>query len=313
MAPTTETTFSLFLLQTGRAYPAIREQALELESCGYDGLWLVDHFWGAGSPDENFLEGWTTLSALAEATERLRLGLLVNCNSYRPPALLAKMAASLDTISGGRCELGLGAGWMEEEYKAYGYPFPPIAERLAQLEEGLEVITRLFGDQRANFDGHYYQLNDAPMAPKPLQTPLPITLGGAGERVLLRLAARFANRWNCPMNSAAEIPRLRQVLDQHCQEVGRDPSEIVTSEQTVVVIGRDAADYRHKRQLAEERIGNFADLDTVAVAGTPDQVIAGLKAKQAAGVRDFAILFGDLGEADTLRVFAAEVIPALRS
>jgi F420-dependent oxidoreductase-like protein len=313
MSQSRATSFSLFLMQTGMSYEAVRSHARGLEEYGYDGLWLIDHFWGAGSPDSDFLEGWTTIAALAEATQKLRLGLLVSCNSFRPPALVAKMAATLDTISSGRCELGLGAGWMEEEYRAYGYDFPPIAERLAQLEESLEVITRLFTESRASFDGSHYQLTEAPFAPKPLQQPLPITVGGAGEKVLLRLAARFAQRWNCPMNSAHEIPRLRGVLDAHCEQISRDPESIITSEQTVVIIGRDQAHYRAKRELAEEKLGSFADLETIAVAGTPDQVIASLKAKQASGVSDFAILFGDFGMDDTLELFAREVIPALQS
>jgi F420-dependent oxidoreductase-like protein len=306
-------TFSLFLPQAGMSYAQIRDRAQTLERLGYDGLWLVDHFWAGGAPDLDFVEGWTALAALAEATQRLRLGLLVTCNSYRHPGLVAKMAATVDQVSGGRAELGMGAGWMESEYRAYGYDFPPIPQRLAQLGEGLEVITRLFGGGRTDFQGDHYRIQDAPFAPVPVQSPLPITIGGAGEKVLLKLVAKYAQRWNCPMNAAPEIPRLREVLADHCAKIGRDPAEIITSEQTVVVLGKDRKEYEAKRELAELLVGGFADLNTVAVAGTPDDVIAGLRAKiQDKGVQDFAILFGDFGMDDTLELFAEKVMPALR-
>src|SRR3954453_8960663 len=136
-------TFSLFLPQAGFSHAMLRDRARMLEQLGFDGLWLVDHFWARGLPDLEFVEGWTTLAALPEATIQLRLGLMVTCNSYRNPALLAKMVATVDQISGGRIELGLGAGWMDEEYRAYGYDFPPVGTRLAQLEEGLEITTRM--------------------------------------------------------------------------------------------------------------------------------------------------------------------------
>src|SRR3569832_840320 len=162
-------TFSLFLPQAGFSWPMLRERARLLEALGYDGLWLVDHFWANGMPDLDFLEGWTTLGALAAATTKLRLGLMVTCNSYRNPALLAKMVASVDQVSGGRIELGLGAGWMDSEYKAYGYDFPSMGERLAQLEEGLEIVTRMLREPRTTFAGRHYRVEDAPNNPKPAQ------------------------------------------------------------------------------------------------------------------------------------------------
>jgi F420-dependent oxidoreductase-like protein len=310
---TTPLTFSLFLPQAGATYASLREKALLLERLGYDGLWLVDHFWAGGAPDLDFIEGWTAVAGLAEATERLRLGLLVTCNSYRHPGVVAKMAATVDHISGGRAELGMGAGWMESEYRAYGYDFPSMGVRLAQLGEGLEVIEALFAGGRANFDGQYYRITDAPFAPLPVQKPLPITIGGAGEKVLLRLVARHAQRWNCPMNSAHEIPRLREILARHCEDFGRDPAGIVTSEQTVVVLGKDGRDYEGKRKIADMLVGGFAELDKVGVLGTPDDVAATLQAKiDTKGVRDFALLFGDFGMDDTLALFAEEVMPRLK-
>jgi F420-dependent oxidoreductase-like protein len=304
-------TFSLFLPQAGLSWPMLRERALLLEELGYDGLWLVDHFWANNMPDLDFLEGWTTLAALAEATSKLRLGLMVTCNSYRNPALLAKMAATVDNVSGGRLELGLGAGWMDSEYKAYGYDFPPIATRLAQLEEGLAIVTRMLAENRATFSGAHYRIEDAPNNPKPVQSPLPITIGGAGEKKLLRLVARHAQRWNCPMNSADDVERLRGVLAAHCRDEGRNVDDIIVSEQTLVVIGADEAAFQSKLAMARAVLGGFADIDRQAVAGTPGRVIEGLRAKMARGVTDFAVMFGDLGQDDSLTLFAREVMPAL--
>jgi len=305
-------TFSLFLPQAGLSWDALREKALLVETLGFDGLWLVDHFWAGGMPDLDFLEGWTSLAGLAEATTTLRLGLMVSCNSYRNPALLAKMVATVDQISGGRVELGMGAGWMDVEYQAYGYDFPTVRTRLAQLEEGLEIVTRMLRDSRATYKGNFYRVEDAPNQPKAVQPRLPITIGGAGEKILLDLVARFADRWNCPMNSAHEIERLREVLAAHCGRTGRNADEIIVSEQTLVVLGADEEAFEAKLAMAKAVLGHFADIDKVAVAGTPERVIAGLKAKMDRGVSDFAILFGDLAMPESLELFAREVVPALR-
>ena len=311
-SPSRAATFSLFLPQAGFPHSMLRERARLLEELGYDGLWLVDHFWARGLPDLEFVEGWTTLAALAEATSKLRLGLMVTCNSYRNPALLAKMVATVDQISRGRIELGMGAGWMDEEYRAYGYDFPSMGTRLAQLEEGLEIVTRMLSERRTTFEGKHYRVVDAPNAPKPAQKSVPITIGGAGEKKLLRLVARFASRWNCPMSNGDDVERLRGVLAGHCRDVGRNVDDIVVSEQTMVVVGATEAEFDAKFETAKVMLGGFADVAAVAVAGTPERVIAGLRAKMDRGVTDFAVMFGDLGLDDTLRLFAREVMPALR-
>jgi alkanesulfonate monooxygenase SsuD/methylene tetrahydromethanopterin reductase-like flavin-dependent oxidoreductase (luciferase family) len=173
-------TVSLFLPQAALGYSMLRERAQLLERLGYDALWIADHMWARGAPDLDFLEGWTAVAGLAEATKRLRLGVLVTCNSYRNPGILAKVATTADHVSGGRVELGLGAGWMEEEYRAYGLEFPPVRTRLAQLEESLEIIASLFTKHRTSLEGRHYHFNNAPFEPKPLQTPMPITLAAPG-------------------------------------------------------------------------------------------------------------------------------------
>ncbi len=303
----------LFFPQVATDFDGLLARALACEESGWHSIWLADHMWARGMPDLDHLEIWVALSALAARTTSLRLGSLVLCNSYRNPALVAKMAASLDQISGGRLELGIGAGWMEEEYKGYGYNFPPIRVRIEQLEEGLEVVRRLFSEARATFQGKYYALDDAPNNPKPRQRPgPPITIGGAGERKLLRLVARYADRWNCPMNAAAEIGHKLEVLRSHCADVGRDPATITVSEQVIVVLGKDQADFEQRWAMAKAFLGGFADLDAVAVRGVPEQVIDGLRAKIATGVRLFTIMFGDLAPVETIRLFGSTVLPALR-
>ena len=302
----------VFLPQVGLDFAALSERAQVCEQAGYHSLWLADHMWARGMPDVDYLESWTALTALAMRTTHLRLGTLVLCNSYRNPALVAKMAATFDRISGGRLELGIGAGWMDEEYRGYGYHFPTARVRIEQLEEGLEVMRRLFSEARSTFQGKYYALDDAPNNPKALQAPAPpITIGGAGERLLLKVVAKYADRWNCPMNAAHDLPNKLEVLRSHCAEVGRDPDDITVSEQVIVVVGADDTDFKNRWAMAKQQLGGFADLDAVAVRGTPDAVIDGLREKAARGVRLFTIMFGDLAPTETLRLFGERVLPAL--
>ncbi len=171
------------------------------------------------------LECWTVLAAFASRVPRLAIGSLVCGNTYRHPYVLAKLAATVDQISGGRLVLGLGAGWQQNEHLAYGYGFPPIRERLARLDEACHVVRSLFENERSDFDGRYYALRGAVLEPKPLQRRLPLLIGGGGERVTLRIAARHADLWNC-WGTPATIRAKGAVLDRHCAELGRDPEEI---------------------------------------------------------------------------------------
>ena len=207
----------VFTPQVGASYASFRERVRSAENAGFDGFLVVDHMWGRGAPDVPCLEGWSLLAALAEATTRIRLGVLVTCNSYRNPGMLAKAAATVDHVSGGRVELGMGAGWMDEEYRAYGFEFPDVPTRLAQLGEALEVVTGLFTRHRTTVEGRHYRFTEAPFEPKPLQRPLPITIGGAGPKVLMRLVARYAQRWNCPMPAAG---RLEEHLTALARQTG---------------------------------------------------------------------------------------------
>lgn len=305
--------FGLFFPQVGLPFPVIRERAQLADRLGYDSILFVDHMWSRGMPDLDQLEAWTVMTATAALTERIRIGALVLCNSYRNPALLAKMAASLDAVSNGRLLLGIGAGWMDEEYRGYGYPFPSARIRIEQLEEGLEVIKRLFTQPRSTFQGKYYALADAVNRPAPVQRPHPpILIGGAGERLLLKVVARHADIWNCPNNYATALPQRLAVLREHCASVGRDPDEIEVSEQCVIVIGRDEKDFSQRWNTAQQMLGSVFDLEKTAFRGTPDQVVEQLQKRREQGVTFFTFLLGDFHAPESLELFAEKVVPAFR-
>jgi F420-dependent oxidoreductase-like protein len=197
----------------------------------FESGWTFDHFYPIrGDSSGPCLEGWVTLTALAQATTRLRLGNLVSGIHYRHPALLANMAATLDIISGGRLELGIGAGWNEEESGAYGMELGTPGERSDRFEEACQVLIGLLTQETTTFDGTYYQLRDARCEPKPVQAPHPpIAIGGSGEKRTLRTTARFAQHWNFTGGTPDEFAHKRDVLHRHCADVGRDPAEITLS------------------------------------------------------------------------------------
>lgn len=303
--------FGLFAPQVGVPFSLIKERAQLADRLGYHSIWFVDHMWSRGMPDLDHLDAWTVMAATAAVTERLGIGTLVLCNSYRNPALLAKMASSLDNVSNGRFLLGLGAGWMDEEYRAYGYPFPSARVRIEQLEEALAIIKLLFKEPKASFQGKYYSVSDAVNNPKPVQQPHPpILIGGAGEKRLLRLVAEHADIWNCPNNVALELEHKLEVLKQHCNAFSRDPATIEVSEQTIVVLGRNEKDLKSKLQFAKRALGAVFDIDKTALRGTPDQLIEAIHARSRQGVTFFTMMFGDLNQPETLELFAEKVAPA---
>ena len=208
----------------------------------FESGWTFDHFYPIFSDSSGpCLEGWTTLTALAQATKRLRLGTLVTGVHYRHPAVLANMAAALDIISNGRLELGIGAGWNEEESGAYGIELGSIKERFDRFEEACEVIVSLLTQERTTFKGQHYELTEAMCNPKGIQRPHPpICIGGSGEKRTLRTAARFAQHWNFTGGTPAEFARKRDILHAHCADIGRDPAEITLSSH-VRFDGHDAA------------------------------------------------------------------------
>lgn len=198
----------------------------------FESAWNFDHFYPimGADPHGPCLEGWTMLAAMAQATRRLRLGVLVTGVVYRHPAVLANMAAAVDIISGGRLELGVGAGWNEQECAAYGIELGTLTERFDRFDEACEVLVSLLSDTRTDFSGRYFRLSDARCEPKPVQRPHPpICIGGTGEKRTLRTAARFAQHWNFPAGPVESWQAKRDVLHRHCTDIGRDPADITTS------------------------------------------------------------------------------------
>ncbi|MGH7934857.1 MAG: TIGR03560 family F420-dependent LLM class oxidoreductase [Candidatus Binataceae bacterium] len=297
--------FGLFSPQAGMSFKTVLDRANHLEKLGYHSIWLVDHFWNRGVPEADVLECTATMSALAAATEKIRIGSLVLCNSFRNPGLLAKNLTTIDNISNGRLEVGLGAGWMDEEYRGYGYEFPTIGARLRQLEEGLQVLKLLFTEKKATFEGRYYKLADAFNNPKPVQKPHPpITIGGSGEKVMLRIVAKYADRWNCPAGYRSFDQKFN-VLKEHCKAADRDVNTINISEQLLVCIGTTEAEVEEKWKLSQR-----LPFWRTGIKGTPTQVIEQLRERVRKGITFFTVIFGDFGPPRTLELFAREVMPA---
>ena len=216
------------------SFQEVVELSQHAEQTGWDGLWIADHLMNNTPSGEGLIgECWTVTAALAALVPRVRLGTIVVGNTLRHPAIHAKMAAQVDVISGGRFILGLGAGWQENEHKAYGIPYYTLGERSGRLEEAAAVITSLFRNERTTFNGKYYQLDNAPFSPPPVQQPLPLLIGGVGEQRTLRTVARYAQEWNAQVPPDVFKHKL-EVLKKHCADAGRDPSEIHVSVQTLV-------------------------------------------------------------------------------
>ncbi len=300
--------FALFSPQAGQSTKALFDRANLCEKLGYHSIWLVDHFWTRGMPDLDHVEALTMMAALAARTEKIRIGTLVLCNSYRNPALLAKSLTTIDHISNGRLEVGIGAGWMDEEYRAYGYEFPETPVRLKQLQEGLEILKAMLGpDKKPSFKGKYYSIEGAANNPKPIQKPVPITIGGSGEKVMLRLVAKYADRWNCPAGYQSFEHKFN-VLKEHAKKVGRNLDEINISEQLLVCIGNNDAEVEQK-WAAAQRMKPFS---ITGIKGTPKQLIEELKNRVKMGITTFTIFFSDMAPPATLELFAKEVMPAFK-
>jgi F420-dependent oxidoreductase-like protein len=266
--------------------------ARQAERLGFESIWLFDHFHTVPKPtDEITFESWVSLSALAAHTQRVRLGHVVICNGFRNPALTAKMAGTLDMVSGGRFELGIGAGWKRDEWEAYGYGFPDTRTRLRMLEDGLEVITRMLGGERhehATFDGQHARVRGAINLPRGLQEPrIPIMVGGNGPNVTWRLAARFADELNLDALSPQELREALPVIRSRCAEIDRDPASLRIS--LHAWWGDD--DWREAGDRRIAYLGELADLGVYRVMGllqdtaTADEALEGLaEDARAAGI-----------------------------
>lgn len=286
-------------------FPDLVELLLHAEQTGWDGAWYADHFMPDGENTTTpWSEAWTTLAALAARVPRIRLGTLVTGNSYRHPAVLAKMAATVDHISEGRLVLGLGSGWQENEHRAYGIPFHTTGGRLARLEEACQVIQGLFANEKTTFQGKFYQLEDAPLEPKPVQARLPLLIGGGGEKVTMRIAARYADEWNVWGN----VETLRHkigVLEGHCADLGRDPKTLRRSAVALLFLSDDEAFLGKLRGGMAKR---------PMIVGTPAEVRGIVRDYQQAGVDELVIPDFNLGDRkrETLERFQSEVASEFR-
>ncbi len=306
--------FGIHLIQQNIAIAECRRLWRWADNAGFDWFDVSDHFYESPMTEKQgpYLECLACLAALACDTERMRIGTVVLAMDYRHPAVLANALAAIDQLSDGRLEVGLGAGWNQQEYAAYGIPFQPIGRRLDVLEEGLQVVRLLFTEQRANFDGRFFQLRDALCEPKPLQPRVPIWIGGNGERRTLRLVAQYADGWNSPYVAAEQWTRLSGVLDRHCEDVGRDPSQI---QRDVNLSFHLAASESHRARADAHFVEVFGAAGDAfrtrgAVTGTPPEAIDALAPYAAAGVDRINIALRPPLDWDALQAWSEEIIPA---
>jgi F420-dependent oxidoreductase-like protein len=289
--------------------------AAAAEDAGIEALFRSDHYLSLEAPHERAsLDAWTTLAGLAAATSRIRLGTLVSPATFRHPSVLAKAVVTVDHISGGRIELGLGAGWMEREHRAYGFDFPPASERVARFAEQLEIVHRVWTEDAPSFRGRYYTLEECPGLPKPVQrTHPPILVGGSALPGTARPAARFADEYNTFSASPEEAARRRQRLDEACAAEGRDPATLPLSVMAGFLIGESDADVRERaRQLGGDGHDDvLARYRESGVAGTPDQILERLAEYEQAGVERVMLQHVLHDDLDAIAVLGREVLPAL--
>ncbi len=297
--------------QFGATYEQQVRMAQAAEAAGFDAFFRSDHFLtmgGDGLPGPT--DSWITLGAIARETERIRLGTLVTSASFRPPGLLAVQVAQVDAMSGGRVELGLGAGWYDAEHTAYGFPFPPLGERFERLEEQYAILTGLWGTpvgETFSFDGRHYHVKDSPALPKPVQQPHPpLIVGGGGARRTPRLAATFAAEFNLPFSSVADTDAQYDRVRAACRDRGRDPGTLRLSAAQTVCCGADEAEVRRRAA----NIDRSADeLRAHGVAGTPDEVVARLLAFAEIGAQTMYLQVLDLDDLDHIELLSKEVLP----
>ena len=320
--------FDLVGIDPARQWGVMHDLAQAAEAGPWESLWVYDHFHTTPVPsDEATHEAWTLMAALAASTKRIRLGQMCTCNGYRNPAYLAKVASTVDSISGGRTEVGIGAGWYEHEFRAYGYGFPDAPERLRMLREGVEIMHQAWTTGRATLDGEFYQAEGAIVQPRPLQDGgIPIWVAGGGEKVTLKIAAQYAQYTNFN-GGAEEFARKSEVLRRHCEKLGRDFDSITRSSNFNTIVGVDSADV-HRRvdayearlaeSLGEKKATEIASQyrgvpSKEGMAGTPEEIIEVLREREALGLGYSIHYFPESAyDRSGVELFEKQVIPALR-
>jgi len=287
--------------QFGFEFEDVLAIANDAEAAGFTRLWVSDHlFLGKDAVNVDCLEAWTLLAVLAMRTDRIRIGPMVTSQSYRNPALLAKIAAGVDVMSGGRLDFGLGAGWKEIEYRAYGYEFPDAPTRVTQLIETLEICTRMWREDRATYHGKYYRIEDALCSPKPVQRPLPIWIGGSKPRVM-RVAAKYGDAFNITVSASApaELPDRLRELDDACRSVNRDPKTLLRSAFLIACVAtrQDRSDALLDQLAARaktDRTGFLASRPGL-IFGTPEVAIEKLRTYASLGIGHVNVMFQPYG------------------
>lgn len=285
------------------AYETMTRVAQLAEEVGFDSIWLYDHFHTVPNPTQELtFECWTSTAALARDTKRVRIGQMVTCNGYRNPALLAKMASTVDVLSHGRLDFGIGAGWYEHEYRAYGYNYPDGPERLRYLREALQIIRQMWSEEEAHFAGTYYQINGAINQPKGAQKPhIPLLVGGAGEKVTLKLVAQYADACNINNHDNAGLVRKLELLRGHCERVGRDYNEIRRTVEYSVALDRT-------EEGAEQKARQRHIKPDTGLVGTPSAIRQRLHELEDAGAQEVIVYLQDAAQLDSVRLFGEECI-----
>jgi F420-dependent oxidoreductase-like protein len=306
-----------FGIQTGPqhvTWPEVLNIWQVADGLKFDTAWTFDHFFPIMSdPKGSQLEGWITLTALAQKTQHVRVGTLVTGITYRAPAVLAKMGATLDVITGGRLEMGLGAAWFHQEHEALGIPFPPAAERIKRLGEACEVIKRMWTEEAATWKGQYYEIKEAYCNPKPVQKPHPpILIGGAGEQLTLKMVARYADAWNA-FGSLDVFKHKIEVLASHCRDIGRDPDTIEKSVSLPPVLSKDRSKLDAMlADMASRRAMTIDEAKANMLWGTPDDAIRKIEAFRDMGVTHIILSLRAPYDPAQLELFVREVLPAVR-
>lgn len=307
--------------QEGLNWQNLRALTGRVEALGFESFWRSDHFFSlSASAARDSLETWVSLTLIARETTRLRFGPLVCSMTFRHPALLARMAAGVDTLSGGRLELGVGAGWNTQEHQAFGIQFPSLRTRMDRLDEGIEVIRALWQQDVARFEGREFQLRDAALNPKPTQRPgPPLIVGGSGERRTLRAVARYADEWNATSMGREAYRGKVAVLEGHCREAGRDPASIRRSLMTSFIIGKDVSEQNQRFAGVARALPPLARLDAgQAVAamgargwltGTPSEVVEQIKDWETEGIHRIMLQHLDFENFDVLDQIARDILP----
>jgi alkanesulfonate monooxygenase SsuD/methylene tetrahydromethanopterin reductase-like flavin-dependent oxidoreductase (luciferase family) len=290
--------FGLFLPQLRMSFGTILERTLAAEAAGFDSVWLMDHLAAPAAPEWDTLEGWTLAAGLATRTTRIRLGHLVTADPFRHPAVLAKMAATLDVLSDGRLELGLGWGSVDAELRTFGIHAGSAPERAGRLRETLEILPRMFEGEPFDYAGTHYQLEGARGRPVPTQPHIPVHIGGAGPKLTMPLVREFADWWNCPSYAADRLAELRPLA-----------GSTRVSVQHPVGLAPGDTDRDEVEGLVQRRFGTWGGV----VTGTPGDVAGALITDVELGARGFVLQFHDFGNAETLERFMTEVAPAVRA